>query len=104
MNISDNSIIKLVNSVFDLTKKSKTEYGLDRNIARINDSIIEMGILVINPIGEKYTETRTDCEATIAGVSANNLHIVEVIKPIIYLTENNKKNIIQRGVVIVESK
>ena len=59
-------------------------------------------------MGEKYDETRSDCDADITGSGVENLEIIEVIKPIIFYTytENEKtlKVIAQRAVVLVESK
>ena len=60
----------------------------------------EMGYQIHNPSGEPYNETRTDCEASIAGSKVDNLVVAEVIKPIV----RRQGVIIQKGVVIVESK
>jgi hypothetical protein len=99
-------LIKLVNQVFDLEKKvvSKPDGNLfSRNFERIRESLSEIGFWVHNPYGESYNETRTDCEATIAGNFADKLVITEVIKPIIYYKLNdNEKHLVQRGVVIAE--
>jgi hypothetical protein len=100
------SLLKLVNQVFELEKKvaSKPDSNsFTRNFDRIRESLSEIGLWVHNPFGETYSETRTDCEATIAGNFADKLVITEVIKPIIYFKLNeNEKHLVQRGVVIVE--
>ena len=100
------TLIKLVNQVFDLEKKiiSKQENNsFTRNFDRIRESFKELSIMFHNPIGEVYNETRTDCEATIAGDFAEKLIITEVIKPIIYIRlSEGEKHLVQRGVVIVE--
>ena len=63
------------------------------------------GLIYQNPIGEKFNETRTDLEASIAGNSAENLVVTEVIKPIIRLrTNTGVTTIVRKGVVVVESK
>ena len=36
-----------------------------------------IGLSYHNPLGEIYTDTRTDCEATIAGTEVENLEIIE---------------------------
>ena len=68
----------------------------------------DVGLTYHNPLGESYTDTRTDCEATISGTSVENLGIIEVIKPIIFcsykINENTIKDIAQPAVVIVQSK
>jgi hypothetical protein len=59
-------------------------------------------------MGQAFKETRTDLEATIAGTGTENLVVVEVIKPIIRATlkggEAGSSKIVQRGIVIVESR
>jgi len=65
----------------------------------------DCGLIYQNPLGEPYNETRTDLEASIAGSSADNLVITEVIKPIIRLrTNSGATTIVRKGVVVVESK
>jgi hypothetical protein len=61
------------------------------------------GLVFHNPIGEKFDETRTDCEATISGTGHDNLEIFEVIKPIIYVKYDQTQMIAQKGIVIVQS-
>lgn len=112
--------LDLVNQVFDVDKKAsqlKEENSIHRNINKLRDLIenelfkgIEgtMGLSYYNPIGEEYNDTRTDCEASIAGANADNLEIVEVIKPIIFYNclEDGKiiKSIVQKAIVVAKSK
>lgn len=112
--------LDLVNQIFEIEKKTsllKEENSLHRNISKIKDLVENelftntggvVGLSYHNPIGEKYNETRTDCEASIAGDSSEHLRIIEVIKPIIYcnFSENQStiKTIVQKAVVVVESK
>ena len=101
------SILKMINQIFDIEKKIETlsnNTALLRNIRRIKAALEEMNIEYHNPYGEKCHETRTDCEATITGQSTQKLRITEVIKPIITQKEGVFKQIIQKGVVIVEGK
>lgn len=102
----DTAWLQIINQVFDMEKKlDKIEGGrtLERNIRRIKSQLSEMKIEYLNPIGERYNETRTDVTATISGNSSRNLMITEVIKPIIIQRVGNIQQIIQVGVVIVES-
>lgn len=105
-----------INQVFEIEKKTnliKEENSLYRNINKLK-MIFEDGFFsgcgfsYHNPLGEDYTDTRTDCEATISGTGVENLEIVEVIKPIIYYSylDSDKvmKAIVQPAVVIVQSK
>lgn len=103
--------LDLLNQVFEIEKKAaKLEEGnsIDRNVRKIKalfeDSLpIGIGLVYHDPTGEAYDETRTDCEASIAGESAENLRIVEVIKPVIRAQQDGINRIIQRAVVVVES-
>lgn len=108
--------LDLVNQIFEIEKKSlniSEENSIQRNINKIRGLLEDgcfkdVGLTYHNPIGENYSDTRTDCEATIAGTSVENLEIIEVIKPIIFYSysENGKtmKIIAQPAVVIVQSK
>jgi len=108
--------LDLVNQIFEIEKKAtniKEDNSIQRNINKINGLLEEgffkdVGLTYHNPIGESYTDTRTDCEATIAGAEVENLVIIEVIKPIIFYSykenENTFKIIAQPAVVIVQSK
>ena len=101
-------LIKIVNQLFELEKKVMAKPDMQtstRHFDRIRENLSELGITVHNPLGEPFPETRTDCEASIAGDLSQHLIIEEVIKPIIYqMDTNQRKFIIQRGVVIVQSK
>jgi hypothetical protein len=92
------ALLRVINQVFEIEKKTAQQTNIQRHIERIKDALGDMGLVVHNPQGEKYNETRTDCEASIAGAKLDNLSIVEVIKPIVHL----QGMIIQKGIVIVE--
>ena len=113
------SYLDFMNQIFEIEKKTANlieENSIQRNLNKMKAILAEeffkgsstIGLNYHNPIGEKYSDTRTDCEATIAGTSIENLEIVEVIKPIIFYTylENEKVKtvIIQPAIVIVQSK
>ncbi|MEO0473650.1 MAG: resuscitation-promoting factor Rpf1 domain-containing protein [Bacteroidota bacterium] len=106
-NSPPSSLLNLANQVFDMHKKLAIipeAKKVDRNFRRIQQSFEEMGMFIHNPIGESYDETRTDCEATISGAGTERLVITEVLKPMIRLREKGFDRIVQRAVVIVESK
>ncbi len=99
--------IKVMNQLYEIERKisQKAEmHSLQRNIDRIKNMYEEEGFFMHDPLGEPYNETRTDCEAEIGGDDVQNLYISNVIKPIIYQQAGNLKNLIQRAVVIVESR
>ena len=111
--------LDFMNQIFEIEKKSlniKEENSIQRNLNKMKGILEEdffkgsstIGLTYHNPIGETYSDTRTDCEATIAGTGVENLEIIEVIKPIIFYAyqENERviKVIVQPAVVIVQSK
>jgi hypothetical protein len=99
-------LIKIINQLFDIQKKTdgKAELtGVNRNLTRINEYLSELGFSFHSPIGETYNETRTDCEADIVGSISGKMMISEVIKPVIYFGNESRKTIVQRAVVIVQS-
>lgn len=111
--------LDFMNQLFDIEKKAthlKEENSIQRNLNKMKGILEEeffkgsstIGLTYHNPISESYSDTRTDCEATIAGTGVDNLEIIEVIKPIIFYAyqENEKviKVIVQPAVVIVQSK
>lgn len=105
--MEEKTILNMLNQLFEIEKKmdqQPLEKSINRNLRRLKMPFEELGFRYHNPLGEKYTLTRMDCEATIAGDSTENLVIVEVIKPIIYLQQNGQNQIVQKGIVITEGK
>lgn len=97
----------LINQVFDMDRKVaklNESNSLSRNLDRMKNKFQDLGLEMFNPLGEPYDETRTDCEANIAGASSDNLVITDVIKPIVRLRNGSASVIVQKAVVIVESK
>ncbi len=98
---------RMANLVFDIEKKNS---GTESNpsIARISDKmkavLEDAGVYLYNPVGEKYSDTRTDLEASISGAAVHNLQIKEVIKPALYTNENGRKVLVQKGVVVVSGE
>lgn len=98
---------RMANLVFEMDKKVAALDGnmpFQRVCDKMKGAIEEAGIYLYNPVGEKYSETRTDVEGSISGTSMNNLVIKDVIKPVLYFNENGKKMLLQKGVVIVGEK
>jgi hypothetical protein len=99
--------IKMANLIFELEKKLSAQQpstGVVRNIDRMKAVLEEAGLLLVNPIGELYYETRTDLEASIAGSANGSLIILDVIKPIVYANQDGLRSLLQKGVVIVGNK
>lgn len=103
----------ILNQLFELeqkVQKLQEQNSIQRNIDKLKNYFDtealtdRQGLVYHNPIGERYDVTRTDCEATISGASHENLEIIEVLKPIIYIKYGNTQVITQKAIVIVQSK
>lgn len=107
MQLSDHAVLSILNQLFELEKKISDlpiEKSLQRNLRRIRSEFETVGYKYHDPLGEKYSLTRLDCEAMAAGVGSDDLKIVEVIKPIVYYQQNDRNEIVQKAVVIVENE
>ena len=93
-----NSLSRNIDRLKNYFENNALERGLEYQGFSIN------GLYYHNPIGEKYNETRLDCEATISGTGHENLKIIDVIKPIIFAKSGNSRLVVQKGVVIVQSE
>lgn len=96
--------VKMANLVFELEKKLQAQQGVPavlRSVDRMKAVIGEAGLLLVNPAGEAYSETRTDLEASITGPASGTLVVLDVIKPIVYFSQDGRRSLVQRGVVIV---
>jgi len=107
------SYLFILNQLFEIDKKVEElqeANSIQRNVDKLKsyfetELLLDgQGLIYHNPIGEKYNVTRTDCEASISGSSHENLEIIEVLKPIIYIKYSNTKMIIQKAIVIVQAK
>jgi uncharacterized protein (UPF0371 family) len=98
-------LIFMINQAFEIEKKTARlteKNSIGRNVQRLMDKFAELGFEVEDPMGEAYSDTRTDCEASIAGESLQNLRITDVIKPIIRQRSGGMNIIVQKAVVVVE--
>jgi len=114
--LRSNTVIKnqifILNQIFEIENKlSKLDisHSINRNIDKLKSFYEDnfddnTSFIIENPKGQYYNETRTDVEANIAGDSAENLIIIDVIKPIIRIKQGDTNQIIQKGIVIVQDK
>ena len=103
MNIAQD-LIFIINQVSEIERKAARlteKNSISRNTQRLIEKFAELGFEVHDPLGEAYSDTRTDCEASIAGDSLHNLRITDVIKPIIRQRHGGTTMIVQKGVVVV---
>lgn len=98
----------VLNQVFELERKIVSEgtgsRNLQRHIAKIKDAFEEQGLFYHDPTGEAFSETRTDLDVSVSGPDNGSLHVVEVLKPIIREGTRALSRIVQKGIVVVESK
>ena len=104
------ALVDLLNQIHDIDKKlARIEQpnSIARNVRRMREvfeaELFSASLTYTSPLGEAYDETRTDCEASIGGTSADGLVITEVIKPMIYVSQNGVPTLIQKAVVIAEA-
>lgn len=97
-------LVNIVNQVFELEKKlaANNAGNLQRNLDRIKAELADLGYSYHNPLHEGWDETRTDCEASISGTLKPKMLITEVVKPVVFYTENATRKIIQKAIVVVE--
>jgi len=97
----------VLNNLCDIEKKldnNGDSSNIRRNIDRIKELLEDEGIFYESPLGQKFTETRTDLDATITGQGTENLYVVEVIKPIVRRGDKSFSVVVQKGIVVVQSK
>lgn len=101
-----NQLFEMENKLTKITEPNSIQRNIERmkNFFETDALANGQGLVYHSPLGERYDETRTDCEATISGNSHEKLEIIEVLKPIIYLKYGNTQTIIQKAVVIVQTK
>ena len=98
--------VHIINQLFEMQAKIKENGGaqsFERNFIRLFNIFEEDGFIIQDPTGEAYTETRTDCEASISGRIGSKMKIIRTIKPIIYQKKDGSVQLLQKAVVIAEN-
>jgi hypothetical protein len=101
------SVLQTLNHLYEAERKLLLygdPGGVLRNIERIKTAWAEEEVFYEDPMGQPFNETRTDIEASIAGEDTENLHVTEVIKPVIRRGNPEYSRVIQKGIVVVQSK
>lgn len=97
--------LNVLNQVFELQQKINglpDTSTFERNFNRLFSLFEEEGFVIQNPQNEIYTESRTDCEASIVGQPSSRMKISRVLKPVIYQKKDAQLQLVQKAVVIVE--
>ena len=100
-------VLQILNNLCDIDRKLLIHGdpgNVRRNVERIRETFEDERFFYEDPMGQSFSETRTDLEATITGEGSDNLKVVEVIKPIIRVGERNRSRVVQKGIVIVQSE
>ena len=100
-------VLQVLNNLCDIERKLSLHGdpgNAKRNVERIKGTFEDERVFYEDPMGQSFSETRTDLEATITGAGSDNLKVVEVIKPIIRVGDSNFSRVVQKGIVIVQSE
>ena len=101
------SVLTLMNNLYEIERKLAVHGDAGnalRNVEKMKAAFAEQNLFYEDPMGETFKETRTDLDATISGSGTENLVVVEVIKPIVRIGEATFSRVIQKGIVLVQSK
>ena len=99
--------LAILNNLYDVEQKLSNggdPSNILRNVQKMKDVMGDIGLFYEDPMGQPFKETRTDLEATISGSETENLRVVQVFKPIIRSGQESYSRVVQKGIVIVESK
>lgn len=100
-------LFAVLNSLYEIERKLEVHGDpghAKRNVERIKEEFEGQSLVIEDPLGQSFKETRTDLEATIVGASTENLVVTAVIKPIIRMVNGPVSRVMQKGIVVVQSK
>lgn len=101
------NVVHIINQLFEMEGKineSGMAANFERNFRRLFSIFEEEGFIIQDPTGEPYTDSRTDCEASISGKIGSKMFITRTLKPVIYQKKENGVQLLQKAVVIAENK
>ena len=99
--------VHLINQLFEIQSKIRDMGEADRferNFTRLTSMFTDEGYIVQDPTHEAYSDSRTDCEASITGKMSSRMKISKTLKPVIYQKEEGNLRLVQKAVVIVENE
>lgn len=108
LEVQPKSLFRLLNQIFELERKA-TRLADGENVLRQVRRMKELfeedfHLTYEDPTGQPFNETRTDVEARLAGDSAENLVIVETLKPVIRFSHGPTSSIVQKGIVVAGTR
>lgn len=106
--VQPKSLFRLLNQIFELERKAARladGENVLRQVRRMKELFEEdFHLTYEDPTGQPFSETRTDVEARLAGDSAENLVIVETLKPVIRFSHGPTSSIVQKGIVVAGTR
>ncbi|MCA3385472.1 MAG: hypothetical protein INF78_12120 [Roseomonas sp.] len=100
-------MLQALNNLCDIERKLSAggdPLNARRNIERIKEAFEATHLFYEDPMGQDFNETRIDLEASITGTNTETLKVVEVIKPVIRVGSKTLSRVVQKGIVVVESR
>jgi len=100
-------VLNILNNIYEIEQKlllHGDQGNANRNVEKIKEAFLSEGLFYENPFGQVFKETRTDLDASISGDSTENLVVIEVIKPIIRFGKPELSQVVQKGIVVVQTK
>ncbi len=99
--------LQMLNNLYEIERKLSVHGdpgNVGRNVEKMKDALRNVGLFYEDPLGQPFRETRTDLEVNISGQGTENLVVKEVIKPIIRVSQDEFSRVVQKGIVVLESK
>jgi hypothetical protein len=99
--------LQMLNNLYEIERKLIVHGdpgNVGRNVEKMKDALRNEGLFYEDPLGQPFRETRTDLEVNISGQGTENLVVTEVIKPIIRVSKDEFSRVVQKGIVVLESK
>jgi hypothetical protein len=100
-------VLQTLNNLYEIERKLGLHGdpgNVQRNVDRIREIFESNKLFYEDPMGQQFNETRTDLDVSIAGPHTEDLIVIEVKKPIVRYGERALSRVVQKGIVIVESK
>src|SRR5260370_5908432 len=100
-------ILNTLNHLYEIERKLALHgdpASIQRNVERIKETFADANVFYEDPMGQPFSETRADLEASISGESTEDLVVTEVIKPIIRIGDQGYSRVAQKGIVVVKTK
>lgn len=102
------SLLNIINRIAALEQRINADPAfqpLQRSLEGLKASIEDIGFKYQIPVGQSYSSTRSDLEASFADSVQENLKVISMIRPIIHLKRKDVDAmlmLVQKGKVVVK--